>query len=114
MNKINQETKFQETKEQLQKFMDNDYENFVKSLISIETNICDFQVLTNIYENFMKDDNIASLINDNFQDMNDFENKNENIEYNKRDSVIEKLKSNKILDTDKNQTNLIKKKQLEL
>ena len=40
----------------LLQFQETDYRNFVKALISIETNCTDEEKLNNLYEKFMEDD----------------------------------------------------------
>lgn len=52
-------------KDLLSDLMDNNYENFVKAMVSIESGIENKEALQNAYDNYMNDD-IMGLIDDNF------------------------------------------------
>ena len=45
----------------LLQFQETDYRNFVKALISIETNCTDEEKLESMYEKFMEDDTVNLL-----------------------------------------------------
>ena len=45
----------------LLQLQETDYRNFVKALISIETNCTDEEKLDNMYEKFMEDDSVNLL-----------------------------------------------------
>ena len=47
---------FEKMKKSLLHLQEKDYRNFVKALISIETNCTDEEKLNNLYEKFMEDD----------------------------------------------------------
>ncbi|MBQ9573121.1 MAG: hypothetical protein IJR22_07015 [Acidaminococcaceae bacterium] len=55
----------------LLQLQETDYRNFVKALVSIETNCIDEEKLDSMYENFMKDDS-ANLLEINEQDYSYF------------------------------------------
>ena len=55
--------KFEEIYNLLSKFMDLNYNNYIKSIISLETGIDDINTLENLYDSYMKNDHY-SLIND--------------------------------------------------
>ena len=52
-------------KDLLSDLMDNNYENFVKAMVSIESGIENEETLQNAYDNYMNDD-VMGLIDDNF------------------------------------------------
>ena len=52
---------FAKMRNMLLQLQENDYRNFVKALVSIETNCTDEEKLKNMYEKFMKDDS-ANLL----------------------------------------------------
>ena len=52
---------FTKMKKQLLQLQDTDYRNFVKALVSIETNCTDEEKLESMYDRFMEDDS-ASLL----------------------------------------------------
>ena len=54
-------------KENIEKLMKENYEDFIKSIISIESGIEDLDLLDNIYEKYI--DNDFKLINDKFEDL---------------------------------------------
>ena len=56
---------FRKMKDLLSDLMDNNYENFVKAMVSIESGIENKEALQNAYDNYMNDD-IMGLIDDNF------------------------------------------------
>ena len=53
--------KFAKMRNVLLQFQETDYRNFVKALISIETNCTDEEKLDNMYEKFMEDDSVNLL-----------------------------------------------------
>ena len=54
-------------KENIEKLMKENYEDFIKSILSIESGIEDLDLLDNIYEKYI--DNDFKLINDKFEDL---------------------------------------------
>ena len=52
-------------KDLLSDLMDNNYENFVKAMVSIESGIENEETLQNAYDNYLNDD-VMGLIDDNF------------------------------------------------
>lgn len=56
---------FKKMKDLLSDLMDNNYENFVKAMVSIESGIENEEALQNAYDNYMNDD-VMGLIDDNF------------------------------------------------
>ena len=52
---------FAKMRNMLLQFQETDYRNFVKALISIETNCTDEEKLDNMYEKFMEDDSVNLL-----------------------------------------------------
>ena len=52
---------FAKTRNLLLQLQETDYRNFVKALISIETNCTDEEKLDNMYEKFMEDDTVNLL-----------------------------------------------------
>ena len=52
---------FGKMKNMLLRLLESDYRNFVKALISIETNCTDEEKLDNMYEKFMEDDSVNLL-----------------------------------------------------
>lgn len=59
---------FEETREELNRIMSDNYGDFVKSLISLEKNIQDEETLNKIYDNYMETD-YMNLINEQFDDL---------------------------------------------
>ena len=55
-------------KDSIGKMVDENYEDFVKAIISIEKNIDDSKVLDKIYSEFMENDEIQ-LINNGFDEI---------------------------------------------
>ena len=53
--------KFAKMRNLLLQLQETDYRNFVKALISIETNCTDEEKLDNMYEKFMEDDSVNLL-----------------------------------------------------
>ncbi|MBF0715856.1 hypothetical protein [Gemelliphila palaticanis] len=56
---------FKETKTIINNIIENDYENFVKALISIEKSIDNEEILDSVYEEFMRKDSVH-LLNEDF------------------------------------------------
>lgn len=52
---------FTKMKKQLLQLQEKDYQNFVKALVSIETNCDDEEKLKDMYEDFMEDDTMGLL-----------------------------------------------------
>ena len=52
---------FAKMRNMLLQFQETDYRNFVKALVSIETNCTDEEKLDNMYEKFMEDDTAQLL-----------------------------------------------------
>ena len=52
---------FTKMKKQLLQLQEKDYQNFVKALVSIETNCNDEEILKDMYEDFMEDDTMGLL-----------------------------------------------------
>ena len=61
---------FTEIKKQIEFMMQENYEDFIKALISIELGIEDKNVLNKAYNKYMENDD-ANLIDDNFSDFVD-------------------------------------------
>lgn len=61
---------FTEIKKQIEFMMQENYEDFIKALISIEFGIEDKNVLNKVYNKYMENDD-ANLIDDNFSDFVD-------------------------------------------
>lgn len=55
--------KYEEIREMLCKIADENYRDYVKAIISIETSINDEKILDEIFEKFMESDSVQ-LIND--------------------------------------------------
>ena len=53
--------KFAKMRNLLLQLQETDYRNFVKALVSIETNCTDEEKLDNMYEKFMEDDSVNLL-----------------------------------------------------
>lgn len=82
-------------KSEILEMMDKDYSNFVQSLISIETNIIDKEVLGRIYNNYRDADNITLISPELYEDTQRHVEK-------KREGLldkIERLESNNSSDT---------------
>ena len=62
---------YKEIREELEKLSKNDYENYIKSVIGIEKDIVDENILNDIYQRFMQDDQITSLLSSDFDDIID-------------------------------------------
>lgn len=60
--------KFLETKQMIEEMMQNDYKTFVTTLISIEKDINNQEVLDMMYQKFMNTDDMH-LLNDKFDEM---------------------------------------------
>lgn len=61
---------FTEIKKQIEFMMQENYEDFIKALISIELGIKDKNVLNNVYNKYMENDDV-NLIDDNLSDFVD-------------------------------------------
>lgn len=61
---------FTEIKKQIEFMMQENYEDFIKALISIELGIEDKNVLNNVYNKYMENDDV-NLIDDNLSDFVD-------------------------------------------
>lgn len=59
------EVEFREMKENIEELMFDNYENFIKAIISIEKGVEDLDVLNNVYSHYM--DNEYNLLNDSFE-----------------------------------------------
>lgn len=59
----NEKMKYEEIREMLCKIADENYRDYVKAIISIETSINDEKILDEIFEKFMESDSVQ-LIND--------------------------------------------------
>ncbi|CAM2078529.1 MAG: hypothetical protein NSGCLCUN01_02725 [uncultured Clostridium sp.] len=93
----------EEVKEKIEKLMKENYGDFIRAIISIETGIEDLDLLDKVYEEYMDSD--FKLLNDNFEDLkNKLENNNlekENVR-NENSIFISKEEYKKIgIDTDK-------------
>ena len=60
---------FEKMKKSLLHLQEKDYQNFVKALVSIETNCIDEEKLESMYEKFMEDDSV-NLLNPSITDKN--------------------------------------------
>lgn len=56
--------RYQDMKEQLEGLMDRDYINFVKAMISIETELEDEEQLERIADEFLENDEIVTIVNE--------------------------------------------------
>lgn len=56
---------FEEVKDNLTFLIDNNYENFIKALISIEKNIKNKEILDDLYSIYINNDDL-NLLNDEF------------------------------------------------
>lgn len=61
---------FTEIKKQIEFMMQENYEDFIKALISIELGIEDKNVLNDVYNKYMENDDV-NLIDDNLSDFVD-------------------------------------------
>lgn len=62
-----EEVSFRVMKDNIEELMKENYGDFIKAIVSIETGIDDLEVLDDIYEKYMNDD--FGLINDKFEDL---------------------------------------------
>lgn len=91
---------YDEIKASLSKFIDNNYKDFVKALISIEENINNEDHLNKAYEKFISNDDMH-LLNSEFEDILYDISVEDNYRYTKFDNIeiIDKEKASKILNS---------------
>lgn len=56
--------RYQEMKEQLEELMNHDYINFVKAMISIETELEDEEQLERIVDEFLENDGVVTIVHE--------------------------------------------------
>lgn len=64
---MDSKNQFADVKIIIERLMDKNYEDFVKSLVSIELGIEDKDTIDNIYDNFIEDDSATAIISEKFQ-----------------------------------------------
>lgn len=62
------ERNYQKVKDQLNELMENNYEDFVKAMVSIEKNIEDEEILDRIYDKYREEDGLTGILNEEFDE----------------------------------------------
>lgn len=81
-----EEVSFKVMKNNIEELMKENYDDFIKAIISIETGIEELDILDNVFENYMNDD--ISFINDKFENLITENKSKSDIKFNEKNSIL--------------------------
>lgn len=66
MERKEEERNYKKTKKQLNEMMENNYEDFVKAMISIEKGVDDKEILEKVYDKYQNEDGLVGILSEEF------------------------------------------------